>query len=120
MQVMRQGFPRHDLASILPYPRRQVFKNRPKAMNAATTDPACPSKSSLQSNPRLRPGSCKKPGQSGAPDGIVLADACYGEKTSFRETVSELGLQYAAAVTRVGARGTAPVPPGSSVGESDR
>ncbi|AWV05242.1 hypothetical protein DM992_39135 [Burkholderia sp. JP2-270] len=61
--------------------------------------------------------------QSGAPDGVVLADAGYGDDTSFREAVSDLGLQYAVGIrsnTRVWALGIAPLPPEPSTGKSGR
>ena len=51
--------------------------------------------------------------QSGAPNGVVLADAGYGNDTAFRDALSELGLQYAVGIqssTRVWASGTAPLP----------
>jgi len=36
--------------------------------------------------------------QSGAPNGVVLADAGYGTDTAFRDGVSEMGLQYAVGI----------------------
>ncbi|CAM2197979.1 protein of unknown function [Paraburkholderia kururiensis] len=83
----------------------------------------CPRQLNLQPNRRSPPDSCAKRGQSGAPDGIVLADAGYGDDTSFREAVSEFGLQYAVGIrsnTRVWAPGTAPLPPEPSTGKSGR
>ena len=53
----------------------------------------------------------------------MLADAGYGDITSFRETVGELGLQYAVGIrlnTSVWTLRSAPVPRGSSAGESGR
>lgn len=61
--------------------------------------------------------------QSGAPDGVVLADAGYGNDTAFRDALSEIGLQYAVGIqssTRVWAPGTAPLPAASSGGKPGR
>lgn len=71
--------------------------------------------------PEIATGQLHEARQSGAPDGIVLANAGYGDDTSFREAVSELGLQYAMGIrsnTRVWAPSTAPLPPESSAGKS--
>jgi SRSO17 transposase len=40
--------------------------------------------------------------QAGLPKGVVLADADYGTKTVFRDTLSALGLEYAVGVQGVG------------------
>jgi len=40
--------------------------------------------------------------QAGLPKGVVLADADYGTKTVFRDTLSGLGLEYAVGVQGVG------------------
>ncbi|WP_133670934.1 IS701 family transposase [Burkholderia pseudomallei] len=61
--------------------------------------------------------------QSGAPDGIVLADAGYGNDTAFRDAVGELGLQYSVGIqssTRVWPPGRAPLPAEPSQGKSGR
>jgi SRSO17 transposase len=61
--------------------------------------------------------------QSGAPNGVVLADAGYGNDTAFRDALSELGLQYAVGIqssTRVWAPGTAPLPAEPSGGNPGR
>ncbi len=82
-----------------------------------------PEKIEFATKPEIAAGQLREARQSGAPDGIVLADAGYGDDTSFREAVSELGLQYAVGIrsnTRVWAPGTAPLPPESSVGKSGR
>lgn len=46
--------------------------------------------------------------KSGTPPGVVLADAGYGDDTSFRDGITELGILYAVgirpATTIVGAR----------------
>lgn len=50
---------------------------------------------------------------SGAPVGVVLADAAYGNDTSFRETLSELGLRHSVGVrptTSLWPPGVEPVP----------
>lgn len=61
--------------------------------------------------------------QSGAPDGVVLADAGYGNDTAFRDALSELGLHYAVGFqssTRVWAPGTATLPAAPTGGEPGR
>ncbi|XHO07310.1 IS701 family transposase ISBfun4 (plasmid) [Ralstonia syzygii] len=61
--------------------------------------------------------------QSGAPDGIVLADAGYGNDTAFREAVGEAGLQYAVGIqssTRVWPPGRAPLPAEPAKGKAGR
>ncbi|WGS40336.1 IS701 family transposase [Burkholderia sp. JSH-S8] len=61
--------------------------------------------------------------QSGAPDGVVLADAGYGNDTAFRDAISELGLLYAVGIqssTRVWPPGRAPLPAESSKGKGGR
>jgi SRSO17 transposase len=52
--------------------------------------------------------------ESGTPPGMVLADAGYGDDTSFRDGITELGMLYAVGIrpaTTVWAPGTAPLPP---------
>lgn len=52
--------------------------------------------------------------KSGKPPGVVLADAGYGDDTSFRDGITELGMLYAVGIrpaTTVWAPGTAPLPP---------
>ncbi len=66
-----------------------------------------PEEIEFSTKPEIATGQLREARQSGAPDGIVLADAGYGDDTSFREAVSELGLQYAVGIrsnTRVWAR----------------
>jgi SRSO17 transposase len=61
--------------------------------------------------------------QSGAPSGVVLADAGYGNDTAFRDSIGELGLQYAVGIqssTRVWPPGLAPLPAESSTGKAGR
>lgn len=61
--------------------------------------------------------------QSGAPNGVVLADAGYGNDTAFRDAVGELGLQYAVGIqssTRVWPPGLAPLPAETSTGKAGR
>ena len=61
--------------------------------------------------------------QSGAPNGVVLADAGYGNDTVFRDAVGELGLQYAVGIqssTRVWPPGLAPLPAEPSAGKAGR
>jgi SRSO17 transposase len=51
---------------------------------------------------------------SGVPAGVVLADAAYGNDTSFRERLSEMGLRYSVGVhptTSVWPPGVEPLPP---------
>jgi len=50
----------------------------------------------------------------GAPKGVVLADAGYGDETAFRDGITALGMLYAVGIrpgTTVWAPGTAPLPP---------
>ena len=52
--------------------------------------------------------------QTGAPDGVVLADAAYGDETAFREGLTELGLKYAVGIrstTTVWPAGVEPLAP---------
>ncbi|CAG2324361.1 transposase, degenerate [Burkholderia sola] len=82
-----------------------------------------PEEIEFATKPGIATGQLHEARQSGAPDGIVLADAGYGDDTSFREAVSELGLQYTVGIrsnTRVWAPGTAPLPPEPSTGKSGR
>lgn len=82
-----------------------------------------PEETEFATKPEIATGQLREARQSGAPDGIVLADAGYGDDTSFREAVSELGLQYAWGIrsnTRVWAPGTAPLPPEPAAGKSVR
>ncbi len=51
---------------------------------------------------------------SGAPDGVVLADAGYGDDTAFRDAITALGLRYAVGIkstTTVWAPGVEPLAP---------
>ncbi len=82
-----------------------------------------PEQIEFATKPEIAAGQLREARQSGAPDGVVLTDAGYGDDTSFREAVSELGLQYAVGIrsnTRVWAPGTAPLPPEPSAGKSGR
>lgn len=61
--------------------------------------------------------------QSGAPNGVVLADAGYGNDTAFRDAVGEVGLQYAVGIqssTRVWPPGLASLPAEPSKGKAGR
>ena len=52
--------------------------------------------------------------QAGVPPGVVVADAAYGNDTSFRDELTALGLRYAAAIqanTTVWPKGAEPLPP---------
>lgn len=82
-----------------------------------------PKEIEFATKPEIATGQLREARQSDAPDGIVLADAGYGDDTSFRDPVSEFGLQYAVGIrsnTRVWAPGTAPLPPEPSTGKSGR
>lgn len=82
-----------------------------------------PEQIEFATKPEIAAGQLCEARQSGAPDGVVLADAGYGDDTSFREAVGELGLLYAVGIrsnTRVWAPGSAPLPPELSAGESGR
>ena len=51
---------------------------------------------------------------AGVPDGLVVADSSYGNKTRYREALSEMGLKYCVAVqkdTTVWPEGEGPLPP---------
>jgi SRSO17 transposase len=51
---------------------------------------------------------------AGVPQGVVLADAGYGDETAFRDGITELGMLYAVGIrpaTTVWGPGTAPLPP---------
>ena len=51
---------------------------------------------------------------AGVPKGVVLADAGYGDKTAFRDDITELDMLHSVGMrpaTTVGAPGTAPLPP---------
>jgi SRSO17 transposase len=51
---------------------------------------------------------------AGIPQGIVAADAGYGNGAEFRDALTEMGLRYAVGVlatTRVWAEGRRPLPP---------
>lgn len=82
-----------------------------------------PKQIEFATKPEIAVGQLREAWQSGAPDGVVLADAGYGDDTSFREAVSELGLQHAVGIrsnTRVWTPSTAPLSPEPSVGKSGR
>lgn len=53
-----------------------------------------PEEIEFATKPEIATGQLREARKSGAPDGIVLADAGDGDDTSFREAASELGLQY--------------------------
>ncbi|WP_454743898.1 IS701 family transposase [Cupriavidus necator] len=82
-----------------------------------------PDESVFATKPQIAAMQLRQARQSGAPDGIVLADAAYGNDTAFRDAVSELGLQYAVGTqssTHVWARGTAPLPAEPAIGKPGR
>jgi SRSO17 transposase len=73
--------------------------------------------------PQIAAAQLREARLSGAPDGIVLADAAYGNDSAFRDAVSELGLPYAVGTqssTHVWAPGTAPLPADASSGKPGR
>jgi SRSO17 transposase len=59
---------------------------------------ACPMRSGLRLKPQIAITQFCEARQGGAPDGVVLADTGYGNDTAFRDTLSELGLQYAVGI----------------------
>jgi len=73
-----------------------------------------PDEIEFATKPEIATEQLREARQSGAPDGIVLADAGYGSDTQFRTDVSELGLTYVMGIgpaTTVWAPGTGPLPP---------
>nr|WP_232239150.1 transposase [Burkholderia oklahomensis] len=71
-----------------------------------------PSKIEFATKPQLAITQLRGARQSGASDGVVLADGDYGIDTAFRDAVIELGFQYAAGIqssARVWPPGRAPV-----------
>jgi len=82
-----------------------------------------PDEIAFATKPQIAAMQLRQARQTGAPNGIVLADAAYGNDTAFRDAVGELGLQYAVGTqssTHVWARGTAPLPAEPSIGKPGR
>jgi SRSO17 transposase len=87
-----------------PSPRSSTCPRRGRLMRSAGARLAFPSTSSSRAN-QHSPWS-RSAHAAGVPPGVVLADEVYGSTASFRQGVSALGLDYAAAV-----RATTPVRP---------
>ncbi|MDR5785227.1 IS701 family transposase [Caballeronia sp. LP003] len=82
-----------------------------------------PEEIEFATKPQIAIAQLREARQSGAPNGVVLADAGYGNDTAFRDGVSEMGLQYAVGIqssTRVWPPGLAPLPAKSSKGKAGR
>jgi SRSO17 transposase len=82
-----------------------------------------PEEIEFATKPQIAIAQLREARQSGAPNGVVLADAGYGNDTAFRDGVSEMGLQYAVGIqssTRVWPPGLAPLPAESSKGKAGR
>jgi SRSO17 transposase len=82
-----------------------------------------PEEIGFATKPQIAIAQLREARQSGAPDGVVLADAGYGNDTAFRDAVGELGLHYAVGIqssTRVWPPGLAPLPAEPSTGKSGR
>ncbi|ABE36589.1 transposase DDE domain protein [Paraburkholderia xenovorans LB400] len=82
-----------------------------------------PDEIGFATKPQIAVTQLREARQSGAPDGVVLADAGYGNDTAFRDALGELGLQYAVGIqsgTRVWPPGLAPLPAESSQGKAGR
>ena len=72
-----------------------------------------PDEISFKTKPQIALDQLRQPIADGIPQGVVLADAGYGNDTAFRSGVSDLGLSYVVGVqgsTAVWAPGTAPQP----------
>ncbi|WP_168787631.1 IS701 family transposase [Paraburkholderia aromaticivorans] len=71
-----------------------------------------PDEIAFSTKPQMAATQLREARESGAPDGIVLADAGYGNDSVFRDAISELGLTYAVGIqssARVWAPGTTPL-----------
>jgi SRSO17 transposase len=82
-----------------------------------------PEEIAFATKPQIAIKQLREARQSGAPDGVVLADAGYGNDTAFRDGASEMGLQYAVGIqssTRVWPPGVVPLPAESSTGKAGR
>ena len=82
-----------------------------------------PDEIGFATKPQIAIAQLREARQSGAPNGVVLADAGYGNDTAFRDSVVELGLQYAVGIqssTRVWPPGLAPLPAESSTRKAGR
>jgi SRSO17 transposase len=82
-----------------------------------------PGEIEFATKPQIAIGQLREARQSGAPDGIVLADAGYGNDTAFRDAVGEFSLQYAVGIqssTRVWPPGRAPLPAEPAKGKAGR
>ena len=72
-----------------------------------------PDEIAFATKPKIAVNQIKQAIDDGVPQGIVLADAGYGNDTAFRTALTEVGLAYAVGVqgsTAVWAPGTAPLP----------
>jgi SRSO17 transposase len=68
----------------------------------------------FQTKPQIALSQIEAALEAGVPPGVVLADAAFGNDTTFREHLSELGLVYAVAIqptTAVWPPGAGPLPP---------
>ncbi len=68
----------------------------------------------FRTKPEIALGQIKSAVDQGVPEGVVLADAGYGNATAFRDGVTTLGLTYAVGVqpaTTVWPEGVGPLPP---------
>ena len=82
-----------------------------------------PEEIGFATKPQIAIAQLREAGQSGAPNRVVLADAGYGNDTAFRDSVGELGLQYAVDIqssTRVWPPGLVPLPAEASTGKAGR
>jgi SRSO17 transposase len=72
-----------------------------------------PDESVFQTKAVMARGQIRQALHEGVPPGVVVADAAYGNDTSFRDELTALGLRYAVAIqanTTVWPKGTEPLP----------
>lgn len=102
----------HDQAS-LPIACRLYLPQTWAEDEAQREKAGVPDKIAFATKPRIALEQIERAIDDGVPEGIVLADAGYGNDTAFRSGVSALGLVYVVGVqgsTAVWAPGTAPLP----------
>jgi SRSO17 transposase len=73
-----------------------------------------PAQVRFQTKPEIALGQVRQAVSDGVPRGVVVADAAYGNDTTFRDQLTSLGLRYAVGIqakTTVWPEGAAPLPP---------
>lgn len=102
----------HDHAS-LPIALRLYLHETWANDDARREKAGVPDEIEFQTKPKIALGQIARAIDDGVPQGVVLADAGYGNDTAFRTGLTQLGLVYAVGVqgsTAVWAPGTAPLP----------